>query len=223
MKKIIFAILCVFLLAACAATQEPAPATPVAPATPTPITPATVPGVGWRTLEEELRSTEERNNGVFAPTWVAFEQDLCRAIDYDFTEESRVRPAGKVSFNGEYECTAYRVEHDSEVVAVILNGQFVAFRRQFNLIFEVGGMEGRLLWSPTIGTDFDKGKELVKYDGFTVYEAVSLTEESTQELYIVDVTELLKTSMPDQFGGCGVVREFYWLAKPDGLVSGSKC
>ena len=167
--------------------------------------------------------TDAHNNGVFAPMWFAFEQDLCRAIDYDFTEETRVRPAGKVYFSSENEYTAYKVEQDSGLVAVIINGQFVAYRKHFNLLFEVGGMEGRLLWSPNLGTDFNLGEKLEEYDGYTVYEAVSLTEASAQELYIVDVTQLLKTSMPELFDSCAVPREFYWMAKPDGLVSGSKC
>lgn len=182
MKKFAIAMMLVCLLAVCVGCGSRQEAAPTPPVTPSVSAPAAVPSMGWRTLEEELQATEERNNGVFAPVWFAFEQDLCRTIDYDFTEESRVRPVGKVHFSSENEYTAYRVEDDNNVVAIILNGQFVAYKRQFTLLFEVGGMEGRLLWMPNIGTDYDKGKELAKYDGFTVYEAVSLAEETEQEI-----------------------------------------
>lgn len=203
-------LLCLCLAAGCIGCTEPAPSGEIV--LPREDLPAAVSSDGWLTLGDAVAQAESSNNGVFAPLWFACGQSLCRTIDYDFTAQSRVKPAGKVYFRKDYTLDAYAVEADDGLVAVILNGQFVAYRKLLTLDLTVLGAACEMLYSPVLGTDYELGEKLQEADGFSVYAAVSVQmKEETQ--YIVDATQLLKTSLPEEFGSCGLFREFYWVAQ----------
>lgn len=96
--------------------------------------------------------------------------------------------------NPTYEYTVYLVENHMDCIALLINGYFTIYQKQFDVTFELNGITYGIVYETVDSDHCTLGETLLSNNSFTVYEAVFyLGEPNEHTAYVVDLLPKLKT------------------------------
>lgn len=177
--------------------------------------------LNWQTAEEIYAAENQDGSqimaGVFIPTFVAYQGAFYGAADETSMSQTRFcAVTEKVSFNSAYEHTVYLVENYPDCIALLINGYFTIYQKQFDVTFELDGITYGIVYNAAHPDSRILGEILLSNDSFTVYEAVFYPgEPREQAAYVVDILPKLRAAGYSFFLEDGVdYADAWWVAEP---------
>lgn len=175
----------------------------------------------WQTAEEIYAAQNQGSTslmgGVSIPIYVAYQGALYGAVDEASVNQTRFcAVTEKVLFNATYEHTAYLVEKHPDCIALLINGYFTIYQKQFDVTFELDGITYGIVYTAVHPDSRSLGEVLLSNDSFTVYEVVFYPgEEREQTAYVVDILPKLRAEGYSFFLEDGVdYADAWWVAEP---------
>lgn len=175
----------------------------------------------WQTAEEIYAAENQDGSrimaGVSIPTFVAYQGAFYGAADEKSMGQTRFcAVTEKVLFNSAYEHTVYLVENYPDCIALLLNGYFTIYQKQFDVTFELDGITYGIVYHAAHPDSRILGEILLSNDSFTVYKAVFYPgEPGEQTAYVVDILPKLRANGYSFFLEDGVdYEDAWWVAEP---------
>lgn len=155
--------------------------------------------INWQTPEEILIGENGNVNGLFVPTFVAYKGGFYGSLSEADVQRTDIRYAADLSgenilFNKIFGYSPYLVENRPDCIALLINGYFTIYQRQFDVIFEYEGKTYGIAYPSEHPDSCTLGDVLLENDDFTLYSAVFYKGEEYEETQmIVDILPMLRS------------------------------
>lgn len=150
-------------------------------------------------------------SGVAVPLFLAYNGAIYGGTDYDMTNAYVSVAETEIEFNPDYTYTAYQVTDHPELVAIIINGEYMVYEKMFEVTVAIDGKLYQVECPVTYLTLDAVGKQILEADGIKVYEAIDVNSQDTIDgKCIVDITELMSAYSPNLFSDSTTIHADCW-------------
>ncbi len=150
--------------------------------------------INWQTPEEIIGSDSSGNMaGLFIPTFLAYNGGFYGSVSTAPNQDSRFAKAEEnaedMPFSGNY----YLVENRPDCIALLRNGHFTIYQKQFDVIFEYEGKTYGIAYPAEHPDQTDLGEVLCQNENLTLYSATFYKgREYEEKQLVVDILPMLR-------------------------------
>lgn len=179
--------------------------------------------INWQTPEEILvDNSGEIANGLYIPTFVAYNGGFYGSMSTASVQGERFAKAENVFFNENYGYPPYLVENRPDCIALLINGYFTVYQKQFDVIFEYEGKTYGIAYPAEHPDNTDLGEVLLQNENLTLYSATFYKgEEQEEKQLVVDILPMLRARNYEIFkedydenGEMIHYMDAWWVVKP---------
>ena len=163
-------------------------------------------------LEAQLQGI---NSGVAVPIFIAYNGAIYSSTDYDMSNAYVSVSETEVEFNPDYTYTAYQVTDHPKLVAIIINGGYMVYKKMFEVSVTIDGNLYQVECPVFYLTMDAVGEQIFEADGIKVYEAIDVASQDTIDgKYIVDITERMSAVRPNLFSApTEIYADGWWVVQ----------
>lgn len=188
--------------------------------------------LNWQTPDEILDNEGIIPTGIpisnlWIPTFVAYKGGFYGSFYYEFSLDENIRLAAvtdlyTASYLEYYPYTVYLVENRPDCIALLINGYFQMYQKQFDVIFEYEGKTYGIAYPSVHPDDCKLGDTLLQNEELTLYSATfSPGEPGEESQLIVDILPMLRSKgyeifkeEYDENGEPIHYTDAWWVVKP---------